>query len=172
MPGRLEYDISRLSACSNLHQIGICSTVWGTLNTAPCLTHPPLGCRSFGTQKGDHARVVYCRTYDIPHANPACCCSPSCNAMDNSCYKWEQGDIPEAHVAFLGLGGASAGRRSSGTDSKTRRSPASERDSKGGNTRSEEGDRFITYWSEVKTDRPVRWKFFDGSTFEVSVLYI
>lgn len=69
-------------------------------------------------------------------------------------------------MAFLGLGRASAGS----TDSKTLRSPTSELKSKEGNTRNEEGDRFITYWSEVKTDRPVHWEFFDGSKFDVSVI--
>lgn len=32
----------------------------------------------------------------------------------------------------------------------------------------EEG-RFITYWSEKGTGRPVRWIFFDGAQFEASV---
>ncbi|CAM9189453.1 unnamed protein product [Scytosiphon promiscuus] len=30
-----------------------------------------------------------------------------------------------------------------------------------------EGDRFITYWSQIGTDRPVKWLFFDGAAFEV-----
>ncbi|CAM9410017.1 unnamed protein product [Hapterophycus canaliculatus] len=30
-----------------------------------------------------------------------------------------------------------------------------------------EGDRFITYWSQKGTGRPVKWVFFDGAAFEV-----
>lgn len=31
-----------------------------------------------------------------------------------------------------------------------------------------EGDRFITYWSQKGTNRPVKWVFFDDATFEAS----
>lgn len=72
------------------------------------------------------------------------------------CYKWEQGDIPEANLRCLGLG------RSSAREVLAQREAVTKQE-KGGY---DEG-RFITYWSEKKTGRPVRWEFFDGSVFEV-----
>lgn len=33
------------------------------------------------------------------------------------------------------------------------------------------GDRFITYWSQKGTDRPVKWIFFDDATFEVGASF-
>lgn len=29
-------------------------------------------------------------------------------------------------------------------------------------------DRFLTYWSEIGTDRPVKWRFFTGALFQAS----
>eukprot|EP00968_Pinguiococcus_pyrenoidosus_P004955 scaffold319_cov244-Pinguiococcus_pyrenoidosus.AAC.21 len=29
------------------------------------------------------------------------------------------------------------------------------------------GEPFLTYWAEVKTTRPVRWRFFDDAQFDV-----
>lgn len=38
-----------------------------------------------------------------------------------------------------------------------------------GETEIPEEGRFITYWSDKRTGRPVRWIFFDDAQFEASV---
>lgn len=38
----------------------------------------------------------------------------------------------------------------------------------GGQEQRKQGDRFITYWSEKGTDRPVKWVFFNDAYFQVS----
>lgn len=110
-------------------------------------------------------------------------------ANTRRCHKWEQGEIPEAHARFLGLrDGVEA---FSAAKNKKKEAEASgqavERSLftataggaslslRGGEEESGEegqqgqGDRFITYWSEKGTDRPVRWVFFNDAYFEVRV---
>eukprot|EP00903_Cladosiphon_okamuranus_P014558 g13504.t1 len=106
------------------------------------------------------------------------------------CHKWEQGEIPEAHARFLGL-------RDDGVEAftavkkKRQEAEASSRQAKeralyaagglspslrGGDEAEEgegegegegHGDRFITYWTEKGTGRPVKWVFFNDAYFQV-----
>ncbi|CAN0105472.1 unnamed protein product [Ascophyllum nodosum] len=77
------------------------------------------------------------------------------------CYKWEQGEIPSAHARSLGLRTEDAVGPNP-PNIRSGESLPSQRDAQG------EGDgRFITYWSEKGSDRPVKWIFFDGAEFEV-----
>eukprot|EP00904_Undaria_pinnatifida_P002855 jgi/Undpi1/12570/HiC_scaffold_6.g02239.m1 len=115
------------------------------------------------------------------------------------CYKWEQGEIPEAHSRFLGLrrdtdtahdsqqmrqthlgaddeflilpnekGGneASARELQQRDDAGVSLRGGRGRDRGGERERGEEGP-FLTYWSEKRTGRPVKWVFFSGGQFEV-----
>lgn len=91
-----------------------------------------------------------------------------------NCYKWEQGDIPRAHARTLGLRAdedvapnvANAG----GSNRVVTRTNIKEHDESWPSppkTRGGSEGRFITYWSEKGSERPVKWVFFDGAEFEV-----
>lgn len=121
---------------------------------------------------------------------PACCMT---NTHLTRCNKWEHGEIPDAHARFLGLRGDynyndQAGQK----DAPSRNIPQPEEallaaataggvslrrgegDIEGGllevsgeTAGREEGGKFITYWSEIGTDRPVKWVFFTDAYFQV-----
>lgn len=100
-----------------------------------------------------------------PH--PPCCHIAITNI---SCYKWEQGEIPERHARFLGLG-----PDTDFADRPALSARAGDANAEGSSLRGDRGSdgaltdgRFMTYWSEKGTDRPVRWVFFDGAEFEAS----
>lgn len=99
------------------------------------------------------------------------------------CYKWEQGEIPEAHARFLGL--RDDGLEALSARKKQRQAEASSGQAmeralytagglspslRGGEEEEgEQGDRFITYWSEKGPDRPVKWVFFNDAYFQVGM---
>lgn len=116
---------------------------------------------------------VYCLTSPLPHT--------TCR-----CYKWEQGEIPEAHARFLGLRdgveafSAREEREAEAPGQAVERTLYTAADGsspslRGGEEESGEvgqrgqRDRFITYWTEKRTGRPVRWVFFNDAYFEVSM---
>lgn len=80
-----------------------------------------------------------------------------------SCYKWEQGEIPSAHARSLGL-------RTEATIAPGDGEYHGDRQESWGSLRNAQwtkDGRFITYWSEKVSGRPVKWIFFDGAEFEV-----
>eukprot|EP00752_Nemacystus_decipiens_P009705 g8667.t2 len=104
------------------------------------------------------------------------------------CHKWEQGEIPEAHARFLGLQDGSFAEFSTrkkqeeavgrslytsaamadGSSPSLRGGEAETEDSgEGAQKQGGKRDRFITYWSEKDSNRPVKWVFFNDAYFQV-----
>lgn len=114
-----------------------------------------------------------------------CRWAPSLPQITCRCYKWEQGEIPEAHARFLGLrdGGFEefSARKKQGAVERSLYTAAAagggiglssslrgaEESGDGKQEQRGQGDRFITYWSEKGTDRPVKWVFFNDAYFQV-----
>ncbi|CAM9447744.1 unnamed protein product [Pylaiella littoralis] len=104
------------------------------------------------------------------------------------CTKWEQGEIPEAHARLLGLRGdyhyndpaeepsrnipqpkevLRAAAATAGGVSSLRRGEIDGGLEVSGAKAGQGGGKFITYWSEKGTDRPVKWVFFTNAYFQV-----
>lgn len=122
-------------------------------------------------------------------ASTFCLFSSVTISFHTRCTKWEQGEIPEAHARLLGLRGdyhyndpaeepsrnipqpkevLRAAAATAGGVSSLRGGEIDGGLEVSGAKAGQGGGKFITYWSEKGTDRPVKWVFFTNAYFQAS----
>ncbi|CAM9189379.1 unnamed protein product [Scytosiphon promiscuus] len=121
-----------------------------------------------------HARFLGLRTVDVetwvhPSQRGAVTGDKSQGKLDRNL---AAGRVEKALLSVAASAGMGWSRDTA--EAQDQEGSASLRDRGGGAGDSEEkaweagtGDRFLTYWSEKGTDRPVKWRFFTGALFQV-----
>lgn len=114
-----------------------------------------------------HARFLGLRTADMEPSFPS---ARKTASTDDKTNKEPRRNISPARVEEELVSVATATTWGKGDPEPRREQGVSLRGEGGGTPRMEEGngDRFLTYWSEKGTDRPVKVLFFNDAAFQVS----